>query len=109
MGEFNGLMSFSPRMTALIIACRRAELKVLNPFTLEELASPDFDRESPLCFDPYGRVMITSGPSGGVFFWKLDTIRYRLDDLGLDWEYMQKFPPLELPVVRRISLHEAGF
>jgi serine/threonine protein kinase/WD40 repeat protein len=109
MGEFNGLMSFSPRMTALIIACRRAELKVLNPFTLEELASPDFDRESPLCFDPYGRVMITSGPSGGVFFWKLDTIRSRLDDLGLDWEYMQQFPPLELPVVRRVSLPGAGF
>jgi WD40 repeat protein len=108
MGEFNGIMSFSPRMTALIIACQRAELKVLNPFTLEELASPDFDRESPLCFDPHGRVMITSGPSGGVFFWKLDAIRARLADLGLDWEYMQKFPPLELPVVRRIELPGNG-
>ena len=70
MGDSSGLMAFSPRMTALIIACRRAELKVLDPFTLEELSAPDFDRESPLCFDPYGSVMVTTGQSGGLFFWR---------------------------------------
>jgi WD40 repeat protein len=108
MGEFNGVMSFSPRMTVLIIACRRAELKVLNSLTLEELARPDFDRESPLCFDPSGMMMVTTGPSGGVFFWKLDNIRSRLNDLGLDWDW-KDFPRLELPVVRRIALPDAGF
>jgi hypothetical protein len=83
-------------------------LKVLNSLTLEELASPDFDRESPLCFDPSGMMMVTTGPSGGVFFWKLDNIRSRLNDLGLDWDW-KDFPRLELPVVRRIALPDAGF
>ena len=104
MGDSSGLMAFSPRMTALIIACRRAELKVLNPFTLEELSAPDFDRETPLCFDPFGRVMITTGQSGGLFFWNLDRVRSRLVPLGLDWNHMPPFPVLELPVVRRVLL-----
>jgi serine/threonine protein kinase/WD40 repeat protein len=104
MGDTSGLMAFSPRMTALIIACRRAELKVLNPFTLEELSAPDFDRETPLCFDPHGRVMITTGQTGGLFFWNLDTVRSRLVPLGLDWSHMPPFPGLELPLVRRLVL-----
>jgi WD40 repeat protein len=108
MGDTSGLMAFSPRMTALIIACRRAELKVLNPFTLEELSAPDFDRETPLCFDPHGRVMITTGQTGGLFFWNLDTVRSRLGPLGLDWSHMPPFPELELPLVRRLVLPDAG-
>jgi WD40 repeat protein/tRNA A-37 threonylcarbamoyl transferase component Bud32 len=108
MGGSSGQMAFSPRMTALIIACRRAELKVLNPFTLEELSAPDFDRESPLCFDPHGRVMITTGQSGGLFFWHLDSVRERLVSMGLDWAHMPPFPELELPLVRRVTLSE-GF
>jgi WD40 repeat protein len=104
MGNSSGLMAYSPRMTALIIACRGAELKVLNPFTLEELSAPDFDRESPLCFDPYGRVMITTGQSGGLFFWKLDAVRSRLVEIELDWNHMPPFPVLELPVVKRVVL-----
>ena len=104
MSNSSGLMAYSPRMTALTIACRGAELKVLNPFTLEELSAPDFDRESPLCFDPYGRVMITTGQAGGLFFWKLDAVRSRLVKIGLDWVHMPPFPVLELPVVRRVEI-----
>jgi WD40 repeat protein/tRNA A-37 threonylcarbamoyl transferase component Bud32 len=106
MGDSSGLMAYSPRMTALIIARRRAELKVINPFTLEELSAPDFDRESPLCFDPYGRVMITTGQTGGLFFWKLDAVRAKLKVIGLDWPQMPPFSVLELPVVKRVVLPE---
>jgi hypothetical protein len=102
-------MAFSPRMTALILACRGAELKVFNPFTLEELSAPDFDRETPLCFDPHGRVMVTTGQSGGLFFWNLDRVRSRLVPLGLDWSHMPPFPELELPLVRRVVLPDPGF
>jgi serine/threonine protein kinase/WD40 repeat protein len=108
MGDSTGLMAFSPRMTALIIACRGAELKVLNPFTLEELSAPDFDRESPLCFDPNGRLMITTGQSGGLFFWKLDAVRSRLVSMGLDWNHMRQFPELILPVVKRVVVPDGG-
>jgi WD40 repeat protein/tRNA A-37 threonylcarbamoyl transferase component Bud32 len=109
MGDTSGLMAFSPRMTALIIACRRAELKVLNPFTLEELSAPDFDRETPLCFDPHGRVMITTGQTGGLFFWNLDTVRSRLVPLGLDWNHMPPFPELQLPLVKRVEVQGVEF
>jgi WD40 repeat protein len=109
MGDTSGQMAFSPRMTALIIACRRAELKVLNPFTLEELSAPDFDRETPLCFDPYGRVMITTGQTGGLFFWNLDTVRSRLVPLGLDWSHMPPFPVLQLPLVKRVDVQDVEF
>lgn len=109
MGDTSGLMAFSPRMTALIIACRRAELKVLNPFTLEELSAPDFDRETPLCFDPHGRVMITTGQTGGLFFWNLDTVRSRLVPLGLDWSHMPPFPELQLPLVKRVEAPAVEF
>ena len=109
MGGSSGWMIYSPRMTALIIACRRAELKVINPFTLEELSAPDFDREMPLCFDPHGRMMITTGQSGGLFFWKLDEVRSQLKELGLDWDHMPPFPVLELPVVRRLIMPDTAF
>jgi WD40 repeat protein/tRNA A-37 threonylcarbamoyl transferase component Bud32 len=109
MGNTSGLMAYSPRMTALIIACRGAELKVINPFTLEELSAPDFDRESPLCFDPYGRVMVTTGQSGGLFFWKLDEVRAGLVKIGLDWVHMPPFPVLQLPVVRRVIIPDVTF
>ena len=108
MGEFHGMMTFSPRMTALAIACRRAELKVLNPFTLEEVSSPDFDRESPLCFDPSGKLLVTTGQAGGIFFWKLDAVRARLVEMGLDWKHMPEFPNLPLPLVRRVLVATAA-
>jgi serine/threonine protein kinase/WD40 repeat protein len=109
MGGHHGIMAFSPRMTALIIACQRAELKVLNPFTMEEVSSPDFDRESPLCFDSSGRLMITTGQSGGIFFWKLDEVRAHLVGMGLDWKHMPEFPKeLPLPVVRRVVVPAAA-
>ncbi|MCX6867646.1 MAG: serine/threonine-protein kinase [Verrucomicrobia bacterium] len=111
MGGGHGMMAFSPRMTALIIACHGAELefKVLNPLTLEEESSPDFDQESPLCFDPTGRLMITTSQSGGIFFWKLDEVRAHLDGTGLDWKHMPAFPKeLPPPVVRRVVVASAA-
>jgi serine/threonine protein kinase/WD40 repeat protein len=102
-GELIGKMAFSPRLTALAIACRRAELKVLNPVTLEEMTSPDFDREAPLCFDPFGMIMVNSG-QGGIFFWRLDAVRAHLVEMGLDWKPLPKFPVLTLTVVRRVIL-----
>jgi WD40 repeat protein len=109
MGGRHGMMAYSPRMTALMIACRGAELKVLNPLTLEEESSPDFDQESPLCFDPSGRLMITTGQSGGIFFWKLDEVRAHLDGMGLDWKHMPAFPKeLPPPVVSRVVVAAAA-
>ena len=108
MANFSGLMAFSPRPTALIVACRRAELKVLNPFTLEVLSTPDFDRESPLCFDPTGRLMITTGQTGGLFFWKLDALRARLKDMKLDWTQMPEFTDPIPPVLSRVIVPPAG-
>jgi hypothetical protein len=67
------------------------------------VSSPDFDRESPLCFDPSGRLMINTGQAGGIFFWKLDEVRAHLVEMGLDWKHMPEFPKeLPLPVVRRV-------
>ncbi len=119
MTRSSGLMAFSPRPTALIVACRRAELKVLNPFTLDVLSSPDFDRESPLCFDPTGRIMITVGQTGGVFFWKLDALRARLKEMPLkvanlkeatlDWEEMEAFEDPVPPVLKRVIAPEVTF
>jgi len=111
MGGCHGMMAYSPRMTALMIACRGAELefKVLNPLTLEEESSPDFDQESPLCFDPTGRLMITTSQSGGIFFWKLDEVRAHLLGMGLDWKHMPPFPKeLPPPVVRRVVVAAAA-
>ena len=104
MSNSSGLMAYSPRMTALTIAYRGAEFKVLNPFTLEVLSAPDFDRESPLCFDPYGSMMMTTGQTGGLFFWKLDQVRVRLAMIGLDWEHMRPFPVLQIPLVKKVEL-----
>lgn len=85
MGGTSGIVCFSPRGTVLIIAYHRAELKVILVKKLLEVCSPDFDRETPLCFDPEGRLMITVSPSGGVFFWRLDAIREDLDRMRRDW------------------------
>lgn len=104
MGNSNGLMAYSPRMTALTIAYRGAEFKVLNPYTLETISAPDFDRESPLCFDPYGSMMMTTGQTGGLFFWKLDQVRVRLAMIGLDWKHMRPFPVLQIPLVKKVDL-----
>ena len=102
-GEQYGTMAFSPRNTAIAIACRRAELQVLNPVTLEELSSPDFDRETPLCFDPYGILLINCSQGGGIVFWKLDAVRMHLDEMVLDWD-LKKIPHLILPVMREVIL-----
>ena len=106
MGELYGRMAFSQRQTAFAIACNRDELKVLDPDTLDEMATPDFDREVPLCFDPYGMIMVTTGQSG-TFFWKLDALRSGLAELGLDWK-IKPIPQVSFPVVRRVLLPAAG-
>jgi hypothetical protein len=108
MGESHGMMAFSPRMTALAIACSRQELKFLNPFTLKEVSNPDFDSESPLCFDPSGRLLITTGQAGGIFFWRLDEVRARLVEMDIDWKQMPEFPQQTFPVVRRVVLPAAA-
>ena len=107
MGEHYGTMAFSSRKTALAIACRRTEFKILHPITLEVRSSPDFDHEAPLCFDPSGSIMVTYGPTGGLFFWKTDTIRAHLLGLGLDWEDLPQFAPISYPVVRRVVVPAA--
>ena len=118
MGDSCGVMAFSPRETVLILACRGAELKVYDPSGTMELSSPDFDREIPLCFDPDGRIMITTGQAGGVFFWKLDDVRARLLQQGLDWHLPPPgldwagMPPYEsraFPIVKRVVLPETAF
>ncbi|HEX5790738.1 MAG TPA: hypothetical protein VFY13_06270, partial [Luteolibacter sp.] len=64
--------------------------------------------ETPLCFDPHGRIMVTTGQSGGLFFWKLDEVRAGLVQIGLDWEHMPLFVPLTLPKVVRVHLPEGS-
>ena len=85
-----------------------AELKILNPFTLEEMSNPDFDHEAPLCFDPSGSIMVTYGPTGGLFFWKTDTLREKLVEMGLDWKKLPQFDPIAYPAVRRVIVPAAG-
>ena len=77
---------------------------------LQEVCSPDFDRETPLCFDPEGRLMITVSPSGGVFFWRLDEIRADLHRLDRDWkkEEMEPFEPFHLRLLDRVVLPSSG-
>jgi hypothetical protein len=120
MGDSPGMLAFSPRRTALAIACKRDELKVLQPFAfgvpadllredlaLAEMASPDFDREAPLCFDPSGRLMVTTGRTGGLFFWRLDEVRSRLKGIRLgeknsDWEGLPDYPAQSFERVRAV-------
>jgi WD40 repeat protein len=108
MGGTSGIVCFSPRPTVLIIAYHRAELKVIDVDSLQEVCSPDFDRETPLCFDSDGRLMITVSPSGGVFFWKLDAVRANLLKMGLDWKSMKLFDPFDLPLLDRVVLPSSG-
>ena len=118
MRDSCGVMTFSPRETVLAIACRGAELKVYDPWGAMELSSPDFDREIPLCFDPDGKFMITTGQSGGVFFWKLDEVRRHLEQQGkawnlpspgLDWAEMPAFPEKHRTIVKRVVISGADF
>ena len=118
MGDSCGVMAFSPRETVLILACRGAELKVYDPSGAMEFSSPDFDREIPLCFDPDGRIMITTGQSGGIFFWKLDEVRahllqqgldWHLPRPGLDWAEMPQYDSREFQIVKRVVLPQSGF
>lgn len=108
MGGTSGILCFSPRPTVLVIAYHRAELKVIDVDTLQEVCSPDFDRETPLCFDSDGRLMVTVSPSGGVFFWKLDAIRDDLRKMGLDWTTMRPFDPFHLRLLDRVVLPSSG-
>jgi WD40 repeat protein/tRNA A-37 threonylcarbamoyl transferase component Bud32 len=120
MSDSCGVMAFSPRETVLAVACRGDELKIYDPSGSMELSSPDFDREIPLCFDPPplgGRILITTGQSGGVFFWKLDEVRkhlfqlgkeWNLPEPGLDWK-MKEFDQPEPPIVKRVVVADPGF
>ena len=92
MGDRSCRMAFSSRGTALALAVEGEKLKVYalpytggSPVPLE-FSSPDFDREIPLCFSPYGRILATIKPSGELFFWKLDRVRKQLKALELDWD-----------------------
>lgn len=103
-GEQYGTMAFSPRNTAIAIARRRAEFQVLDPVTLDPLSSPDFDRETPLCFDSYGILLVNCTQGGGLVFWKLDAVRSHLEKMGLDWTELAKIPKMTLPVIRHVIL-----
>jgi len=107
MGEWYGRVAFSPRTTVAAVACQGGKFKLLLlKKDLEELTAPDFDRESPLCFDPTGMLMVNTS-AAGLFFWKLDTIRSELERLNLDFDELKDhpFPALSVPVVRSILLH----
>ncbi len=111
MGGIPASMSFSPRQTAFSLAYGRAELRVYDPKTLTLVSRPDFDRESPLCFDPTGLIMVTAGQTGGIFFWNLDRVRIALRPWDLDWTHMrdldiEKLP--RFPLVRGVVLPSGG-
>ena len=102
MSEHYGRMAFSAkRKTVMAIACQRDELKVIELKHLTELTAPDFDREAPLCFDPDGLMLVTSGETG-TFFWQLDAVRAWLKEFDLDWEFLPDFESIRFPVVRRV-------
>lgn len=105
-GEQHGAMAFSPRNTALAISCGKAELKIINPETLEVRSSPDFDRETPLCFDSIGMLMINCANGGGIVFWKIDAVRAKLKEMDLDFPDLLKreFKPWDKPEVIRVIL-----
>lgn len=107
-GDRTGTVAFSPRNTALAVSFRRAELRVLHPRTLEELSSPDFDREIPLCFDTYGIQLVNASQGGGIVFWKLDAVRAQLDAMKLDWAELRKIPALTLPLMQRVVVPEVN-
>jgi serine/threonine protein kinase len=96
------------RLQNAAIACRRSEFKMLLLGDLTELTAPDFDHEMPVCFDPTGMIMVTSGTTG-IFFWKLDAMRAELAKLGLDFDELRDrpfpiLPPDKFPIVRRVIL-----
>ena len=99
-------MAFSPRNTALAISCGKAELKIINPETLEVRSNPDFDRETPLCFDSIGMLMINCANGGGIVFWKIDAVRAKLKEMDLDFPDLLKreFEPWDKPEVIRVIL-----
>ena len=103
-------MAFSSRGTALALAVEGEKLKVYalpytggSPVPLE-FSSPDFDREIPLCFSPYGRILATIKPSGELFFWQLDKVRKQLKDQDLDWKVNDFRQDREFDFVSRVII-----
>ena len=114
MDRRSGRMAFSSR-GFLAIAVEREKLKVFvpnpyypkNPPAFVDFSTPDFDKEIPLCFSPYGRILVTTKPSGQIYFWNLDKVRTHLKELELDWE-IDSFKPREFDQVSRVELPPAA-
>ena len=109
MDRRSGRMAFSYR-GFLAIAVEREKLKVFvpNPYypmkppAFVDFSTPDFDKEIPLCFSPYGRILVTTKPSGQIYFWHLDKVRTHLKELDLDWD-VDPFEPEEFDRVSRVE------
>jgi serine/threonine protein kinase/WD40 repeat protein len=92
-------LSFSPDGRILAV-CRTLQLvQLVEAATGRELATlwpPEPANVSGLCFSPDGAHLAVAIATRDVFLWDLRSVRARLAELDLDWD----FPPYPAPAAR---------
>ncbi len=108
LGYSDGSMAFSPRGTALALESEKLRIKLIYPHPprIDELAAPDFDRQSPLTFSPKGGLLVDVDEKSHIIFWDLAQLREDLQRLGLDWDGFDKIDDPELPLVEEVTVED---
>ena len=102
-----GNIAFSPRKFVVAFSSN-GRLSVHQVEDMDVWAVPDFDREVPLCFDPYGSVLVAGRAATGkrhfLLLWDIAEIRKGLKAMDNDWDHLDPIPDLAVPVVQAVRL-----
>jgi WD40 repeat protein len=87
-----GPVAFSPDGRALAVMTAPETVRLVDPDTLEELATLVDAYRGDVCFSPDGGRLAMAGEVG-ILVWNLTLARQALRDAGLDWAEAAPAPP----------------